>query len=139
MADTRLTALSANTAPAAADLIYSVPSGGGADYKVTIQAAVATPPAVNQQTADYTLALTDGGKVVEVSHASGKTITIPPNGTIAFPIGTVIEVCRMGAGSVTIAQGSGVTIYPSNNQTVSAQYKSAFLRKQDTNTWIVNV
>ena len=139
MSNKKLTDLSATTTPAAADLLYTVPSAGSTQYKVTIANVVATPVQVNQQTADYTLVLTDMGKVVEISHASGKTLTIPPNSSVAFPVGAVIEVARMGAGAVTIAQGSGVTIYPSNSQTVAAQYKSAFLRKQATDTWIVNV
>lgn len=139
MSDQEIHDLTANTAPAADDIVYSTPAAGGTDSKVAISDLCATAVQVNQQTADYTLALSDIGKVVEVSHASAKVVTIPPNGTIAFPVGTVIEVCRMGAGAVTIAQGSGVTIYPADNQAVASQYKSAFLRKQATDTWIVNV
>lgn len=47
----------------------------------------------------YTLALTDRGLCVE---ATGN-ITIPANGTVAFPIGTVIQILNTAATTITIS------------------------------------
>lgn len=48
---------------------------------------------VNGKTANYTLALTDGAQgVVMTGSTSGQTITIPANGSIAFPVGTVVTI-----------------------------------------------
>jgi|688.fasta_scaffold166796_3 hypothetical protein len=86
------------------------------------------------QTADYTLALADLGRVVAFNSASARTLTVPTNASIAFPIGSVIYVYNLGAGAVTIA-GSGVTLR--NAATTLAQYKEASLRKRDTDEWVV--
>ncbi len=53
---------------------------------------------------DYTLALTDsGGHYYHVS-GSTHTLTIPANGSVAFPIGTVIAIVNeSGGGALTLA------------------------------------
>nr|WP_274635521.1 hypothetical protein [Microbacterium bovistercoris] len=94
--------------------------------------------AVTAVTANYTLVLTDGGKAVEMSNSSARTITVPPNSSVAFPTGTVIECVRMGAGAVTIAAGAGVTIRNAAAVlTLHAQYSIVSLRKLATDEWIV--
>ena len=60
------------------------------------------------QTGSYTLVLADGGKVVEINSATPVTLTVPANSAVAFPTGTLIEVCQIGAGQVTVV-GVGST------------------------------
>ena len=97
----------------------------------------------NTQTASYTLVLGDAGKSVEMNSASATVLTIPPNSSVAFPVGTVLEVCRIGAGSVTITPGSGVTIpnrleaAGTTSRTLTSQYSAASLRKRATDTWVL--
>ncbi|RWL14896.1 MAG: hypothetical protein EOR57_31615 [Mesorhizobium sp.] len=60
----------------------------------------------NNQSAAYTLVLTDGGKMI--SHPAADTTariwTIPANSSVAFPIGTsVVFDNEFGAGAITIA------------------------------------
>ena len=87
----------------------------------------------------YTLALTDAGKVGEFSSGSAVTVTIPPNSAVAFPVGTVIVLTQIGAGAVSVAPGSGVTLNsPSNYRKIASQYSSVSLRKRATNTWILD-
>jgi hypothetical protein len=93
--------------------------------------------AISAQTASYTLVLADAGKVVEVTSASATNVTVPQNSSVAFPVGTVIEVCQLGAGQVTIVQGTGATLRTANGLKLRAQYSSASLRKNATNTWVV--
>jgi hypothetical protein len=84
----------------------------------------------------YTLVLSDAGKVIEMNNASANTLTVPPNSSVAFAVGTVLEVYQMGAGSTTIVQGSGVTIR--NVGSIRAQYATVGLRKRATDEWVLS-
>ena len=67
-----------------------------------------TTLSINSQTGTtYTLVASDVGKLVTMSNASGITLTIPPS---VFSVGNQINIAQTGAGQVTFAQGSGVTI-----------------------------
>ena len=92
---------------------------------------------INAQTASYTLVLADGGKAVEVTSASATNVTVPPNSSVAFPVGTVIEVTQVGAGKVNIVQGAGVTINNAGSLGTRAQWSSLVLRKRATDTWLL--
>ena len=93
----------------------------------------------NAQTGtSYTLVLGDAGKMVTMSNSSANTLTVPPNSTAAFAVGTIIQVMQLGSGITTIAAGSGVTVNKSSLQTlaVNGQYAVACLIKTATNTWV---
>lgn len=90
--------------------------------------------AVTDATTAYTLVLTDAGKVVRMTHASASTVTVPPNSSVAFEIGTVINIYSAGAGGCTPTAGGGVTIR--NNATPLVQYKECSLRKDGTDEWV---
>lgn len=111
----------------------------GADVKA-LQQGIGAP---STQTLDYTLVLADAGKAVEMNSASARVITIPPNASVAFPIGTIIEIARIGAGALTVAPGAGVTIpnrvqaAGTSNRTLVSQYSTASLRKRATNEWVL--
>jgi C4-dicarboxylate-specific signal transduction histidine kinase len=95
--------------------------------------------AINAQTgASYTTVLTDDGKLITVSNASANTLTIPPNSSVAYGIGTQINIAQLGAGQVTITAGAGVTLNSAGTKLkLSAQYAVATCVKTDTNTWFV--
>ncbi len=93
---------------------------------------------INSQADDYTLALTDQGKVVEMTKATATTLTVPLNATIAFPTGTIIEVYQSGAGTVTVAAAGGVTLRTPGGAKTRVQYSTISLRKRDTDTWVVS-
>ncbi len=93
---------------------------------------------VSVKTNDYILALADIDTVVEMNKASAINLTVPPNSSVAIPVGTIIEVFQVGVGQVTIAPGSGVTIRsPGGKLKLSGQYSSASLRKRGTDEWVV--
>lgn len=98
-----------------------------------------TRAAQNAQTGtSYTLALADAGKVVERNNASANTTTVPPNSSVAFPIGTLIEVYQGLAGTSTIVAGAGVTIRSRGGSLVSAgQYATLGLRKRAADEWVL--
>jgi hypothetical protein len=89
----------------------------------------------NPQTANYTLALSDSAKVVAMDSGSARTVTVPPDSTVAFPIGTVVNVYRVGTGSVTVAAGSGVTVR--NAGAIRNQFGEVSLRKRGTDEWVL--
>ena len=106
----------------------------------TFTAGVAVGQAVDldRKTADYTLVLTDAGKVIEINSGSSENVTIPPNSSVAFPIGTQIVVVRLGAGAVVIVEGSGVTTRSDGDKAkIKSQYSSCVLIKHETNEWYI--
>jgi len=90
----------------------------------------------NAQVASYTLVLADDGKVVEMNVATGNILTVPPNSSVAFPVGTQIIVLQTGAGQCTLIAGSGVTLNATPGNKLRVQYSGATLIKRATNTWI---
>lgn len=96
------------------------------------------PRLINTQTGtSYTLVLNDIGKVITLSNASAITLTIPQNSSVAFPVGTQIELVQLGAGAVTVG-GSGVTINSkSSNKKTNGQYVAVSLLKTATDTWLL--
>lgn len=100
--------------------------------------------ALNAQTGTtYTFVLTDNGRLVTASNGSAQTYSIPTNASVAFPIGTQINIIQIGAGQVTInAVTSGTTTVSSTGATATApklraQYSSATCIKAATDLWYV--
>lgn len=94
--------------------------------------------AIVTKTANFTLALTNAGKFLKCNKASAMTVTIPTNASVAFSVGTEIELCQYGAGAVTVAAASGVTIYSSGSMKKTAgQYACVTLKKLDTDIWLL--
>ena len=95
--------------------------------------------AINAQTGTtYTTVLTDDGKLITCSNAAAIALTIPPNSSVAYGIGTQINIAQLGAGTVTITAGAGVTLNSAGAKLkTDAQYAIATCVKTDTNTWFV--
>jgi hypothetical protein len=92
---------------------------------------------------NYTLDANDQSAIIIMSGGSANTLTIPTNASVAFPLGTKVEVWSTGAGTTTIAGDTGVTLQ-GNGGTASAgscdiqtQYGGATLTKIATDTWMV--
>ena len=90
-----------------------------------------------------TFVLADADNVlITFSSTSATTITIPPESSVAFPLGTVINVIKIGAsGTTTISQGAGVTISSTGAvataPTLRAAFSAASCIKVATDTWYV--
>jgi hypothetical protein len=106
-------------------------TNNGTDYQ-----RIFTDTVTNAQAASYTLVLADSGKMVEMGVASGNTLTVPPNDTIAFPIGTTLTVLQTGAGQCTLTAGAGVTLNGTPGLKLRGQWSSATLIKRATDTWV---
>lgn len=93
---------------------------------------------INAQTASYTLALSDLGKLVEMSSTSGLTLTVPLESSVAFAVGDRIDVLQTNTGQVTFAGSGGVTINSENSKTkLNGRWAAATLIKRATNTWVL--
>lgn len=111
-------------------------TGGGVFSSKYVTGTQVKNIAINTQANDYTLVLADAFKLVEVNSSSARTITVPLNGAIAFPIGTKINIAQYGTGQVTIDGQIGVTIRSTGGKTKTAtQYSVCTLLKRDTNEW----
>jgi hypothetical protein len=95
------------------------------------------------QTADYTAVLADQYQVlVPINKATAIAFKIPTNASVAFPVGTVLNVLNIGAGLCTIsAVTSGTTTILSAGATAASptlgQYKAAACIKTGTDAWYV--
>jgi hypothetical protein len=93
-------------------------------------------PTVRTTTSE-TLVLTDEQSLVQMSNAGANTLTVPPNSSVAFPVGTFIKVEQTGAGTTSVAQGAGVTIRAlSGTLALSGQYSAGELIKIATDEWL---
>jgi hypothetical protein len=65
----------------------------------------------SDQTADYTAVIGDSyQKLVYMNKATAVAFKIPTNASVAYPVGTVLNILNKGAGTVTIsAVTSGTT------------------------------
>ena len=95
--------------------------------------------AINAQTGTtYSVVLSDDGKLVTCDNASSIALTIVPNSSVAFGIGTQINVMQLGAGTVTITAGAGVTLRSDGSKLkTNAQYAVATCLKIASDTWVV--
>jgi hypothetical protein len=88
--------------------------------------------------ASTTAVLADDGKLVTMSNASANTFTVPPNSSVAFGIGTQINIAQLGAGQTTIVAGAGVTLNSAGTKLkLGAQYAVATCVKTGTDEWFV--
>lgn len=105
--------------------------------KQYVDSAVA-PAAFNTQTGTtYTLVLTDQDNGVQVTNAAAITVTVPTNASVAFPLYCRIPVRQGGAGVVTLAGASGVTLQTPNGAATAALGDGRVLEHVAANTWAV--
>lgn len=108
-----------------------IPAGGVLEAPVATTSPGAYP---------YTLALTDAGKLIEMNSSSAITLNVPLNATVSFPIGTKIDILRVGTGEVTISGVSGVTVNsegPNTRYKINSQWQAATLIKRGTDSWVL--
>ncbi len=92
--------------------------------------------AVGTQTSNYTLVLGDQSNTVLLSSGSAITATIPPNASVAFPVGAQVVLIQYGAGASSLVAGAGVTIDRPSTLNFIGQYSIVMVIKIATNEWI---
>jgi hypothetical protein len=116
--------------------------GNDASFATTVTNSLAgkVPSAtpISQKTASYTLSsVNEKDSMIEMNAAGATTVTIPTDAAVAFPIGTSLDVLRVGAGAVDIAAGAGVTVNATPGLKLRSQWSSATLIKRAANTWVL--
>jgi len=101
-------------------------------------AAVPTEVTTNEQTGSYTLVLGDAGKLVEINSTSNLTVTVPTNASVAFAVGTQINLLRTNTGTVTVAGASGVTVNSADAKLkLNVRWSAGTLIKRATDNWVL--
>ena len=105
--------------------------------QVTWQSAAFSPVSIITKSADYTLSsLNEAGAAFVYSGALLQGLIIPLNATVAFPIGTKIDVLQEGAGQVQAQGVVGVTLNSAGSKDKTfVQYSVAHFIKTATDTW----
>jgi len=70
---------------------------------------------------------------VTASNAAAQTYTVPPQADVVWLAGAVLDILNLGAGTVTIAAGAGVTI--NGTPLTLATSKGGSLVRTASNTW----
>jgi hypothetical protein len=115
------------------DLLNSPSNGAAIGYRDIPQVGF---------TGNTTIATTDAGKHYYSTESSNYTLTIANNASQGFQVGAAITVVNQGTGTISIAQGSDVTLYlagnaTSGNRTV-ATFGMATIIKVATDTWFIS-
>jgi len=112
----------------------------GTDFEIATIADVEIATINADTSTALDLALTDAGQIVTMDNASANVLTIKPDATVAFVVGTVIEVVQIGAGVTTITADTGVILngVSTGSGAISARYAGVSLLKIDTDTWVMS-
>jgi len=94
----------------------------------------------NAQTGSYTTVLSDAGK--HIYHAAGAgaaTYTIPANGSVAYPIGTVIAFVNLSSTAISIANSDTMYwgYFGTTGTRTLGQYGVANAMKVASTTWVI--
>ena len=93
-------------------------------------------------TGDATLAAADAGKHFYSTLSTANTLTIANNAVVSWPVGTAITIVNRGTGNITVAQGTGVSLYLAGNSTAASRtvttYGMATLLNVAANVWMIN-
>jgi hypothetical protein len=92
--------------------------------------------------ANATIALTDSGKHYYSTSASNLLLTIANNTSVSWTVGTAITIVNRGTANITIAQGTGVSLYLAGNSTsgnrTMTTYGMSTLMNVAANVWMIN-
>ena len=87
---------------------------------------------------NYNVNVLDTKTIITFNNSQPVIFTIPNESNQYLPIGTTIELIRLGTGIVNIAGGSNVTVNSSVGWTLRGIYSKATVSKINGNTWVVS-
>ena len=89
-----------------------------------------------------TIAATDAGKHYYSTLSTANVLTIANNTSVTWAVGTAISLVNRGTGNITVAQGTGVSLYLAGNATAGnrtvATYGMVTLLNVAANIWMIN-
>ena len=120
--------------------VTSIVNANITDLRVAVTSNIfsAVNLAINAQTGTtYTTVLADSGSLITLANSSPITVTIPPNSSVAYPIGAQISFNQYGTGQVTFQGGSGVTVNATPGYKSRAQFSSVTAIQISSNNWLL--
>ena len=124
--------------PVAGSSLGGIKNGGNVVVEADGKANVQLYSSIVSVTVNKTLALTDAQKTLDCSNTSDITITIPTNSSVAFTVGTELEVIQTATNKITIAKGTGVTVISKDDKlSLDAKGTALTLKKLATDTWFL--
>ncbi len=96
--------------------------------------------ALTLQTSNYTLTIDDAETIVMENNVADRTITVPADSSVDFPLGTSIRIAQVNVGLVTIVAAAGVSVITPPPWTYATSGIGAVVEliKLDTDVWILN-
>jgi len=117
--------------PTSANLAAAVTDETGSGSLVFATAPVIAMGINAQTNTSYTLVGGDAANLVTLYNTGAITVTVPPS---TFSVGQAINIQQTGAGQVTVAAGSGVTITGTGTK-LRTQYSAATILCTATNVF----
>ena len=109
--------------------VLALGGGGGGGGVKTVNAQTGTT---------YTTVIGDANNIITLSNTSGITLTIPPNGSVAYAVGTTLDVIQLNTGQVTVAPGLGVTLNGTPGLKLRTRYSGCSIVQVAANSWTVH-
>jgi hypothetical protein len=132
------TAIATLSATMATSISNHLPLAGGTVTGTITASAVVAPTPINTQTGTtYTTSIGDASRLVTLNNGSAITVTIPPNSSVAYSVGTKIDFAQIGAGQVTFVGGAGVSIGATPTLKLRDQHSASTCIKLATDTWLL--
>lgn len=98
----------------------------------------ASAQAISAQVTDYTLTLSDAGKLITFDAATGTiNVVIPAAGSVPFATGVNVDLARLGDAGVSITGATGVTVRGTPGLKLRAKYSAGSVILYSGNTWLV--
>jgi hypothetical protein len=87
----------------------------------------------------HTLEVIDTGCILETTGSSAVTLTIPPEASVHFEIGALVNVTQVGAGIATVAAAPGVSLNAVTGGSVAldGQWSGTALVKRGADAWVI--
>lgn len=87
----------------------------------------------------HTLEAIDLGSILETTGSSAVTVTIPPEASVPFEIGALVNVTQVGAGTATVAAAAGVSLngVVAGSVALDGQWSGVALVKRGADAWVI--
>ena len=87
----------------------------------------------------HALELVDLGIILETTGTSSITVTIPPEASVPFEIGTLINITQVGAGVATVMAAAGVSLngVTAGSVALTGQWSGVALLKRGADAWVI--
>lgn len=98
---------------------------------------VVSHPIPIEQTESFTLDMSHDGQILLMDNPGGAIITVPPETSVPFSLGTQITIIRYSNAAVTVSGAGGAIVRATPGFNLRARYSVAQLLKVESDRWIL--